>query len=97
MLNHALKEKIVGRLLPQVQTPGQYLGGELNAVVKDHRQLRGKLCLAFPDAYAIGMSHYGLQVLYHLMNARADRAKALRVRFDQLWADLGSHGDPTLH
>ena len=37
------------------------------------------------------------QIVEELMNARADRAKALRVRFDQLWADLGSHGDPTLH
>jgi radical SAM family uncharacterized protein len=67
MLNTALKETVV-RLLPRVQTPAQYLGGELNSVVKDHRQVRGKLCLAFPDAYTLGMSHHGLQVLYTLMN-----------------------------
>ena len=95
MLNQALKQRIVGALLPQVQTPGQYLGGELNAVVKDHRQVRGKLCLAFPDAYAIGMSHHGLQVLYHLMNARADwaceRAFAPWIDFEQL---LRQHGLP---
>ncbi len=39
---------------------------------KDHRTVRGQLCLAFPDTYTIGMSHHGLQVLYSLMNARDD-------------------------
>ena len=48
--------------------PAQYIGGELNSVVKDHRQVRGKLCLAFPDTYTLGMSHHGLQVLYTIMN-----------------------------
>lgn len=72
MLNHSLKDLVVSRLLPQVQTPGQYVGGELGAVVKDHRRLRGKLCLAFPDAYSIGMSYHGLQVLYAVMNRRED-------------------------
>src|SRR6516164_8933287 len=68
MLNNALKDAIHG-VLPRVQMPGQYIGGELNSVVKDHRQLRGKLCLAFPDTYGLGMSHHGLQVLYSIMNA----------------------------
>jgi radical SAM family uncharacterized protein len=68
MLNQSLKEEIVRRVLPRVQGPAQYVGGELNAVVKDHRQLRGKLCLAFPDRYEIGMSHHGLQVLYAAVN-----------------------------
>lgn len=67
-----LKQHIVERLLPRVQTPAQYLGGELNAVRKDHDSVRGKLCLAFPDVYTIGMSHHGLQVLYSLMNARTE-------------------------
>src|SRR5438128_12627079 len=67
MQNTALKEA-VSRLLPRVQMPAQYIGGELNSVVKDHRQVRGKLCLTFPDTYALGMSHHGLQVLYSLMN-----------------------------
>src|SRR5918911_5428283 len=68
MLNTALKETVV-RLLPRVQTPAQYLGGELNSVVKDHRHVRGRLCLAFPDTYTLGMSHHGLQVLYTIINA----------------------------
>jgi radical SAM family uncharacterized protein len=56
------------RVLPRVKTPAQYTGGELNSVPKDHRQVRGTLCLCFPDAYTIGMSHHGLQVLYTIMN-----------------------------
>jgi radical SAM family uncharacterized protein len=67
MRNTSLKDAVM-RILPRVQTPAQYLGGELNSIVKDHRQVRGKLCLAFPDAYTLGMSHHGLQVLYTLMN-----------------------------
>ena len=79
MLNQPLKDFVVDRLLPQVQTPGQYIGGEWNAVRKDRRtgcqpvQI-GKLCLAFPDTYSIGMSHHGLQVLYDVMNRRDDWA-----------------------
>ena len=67
MFNKDLKEAVM-RILPRVQTPAQYLGGELNSIVKDHRRVRGKLCLAFPDAYTLGMSHHGLQVLYTIMN-----------------------------
>jgi radical SAM family uncharacterized protein len=66
-MSHDLKAA-VHRLLPRVQTPGQYTGGELNSIVKDPRQVRAKLCLAFPDTYALGMSHHGLQVLYSIMN-----------------------------
>src|SRR4051812_15643740 len=67
MIRTALKEA-VHRVLPKVQSPASYCGGELNSVVKDHRQVRGKLCLAFPDTYSIGTSHHGLQVLYTIMN-----------------------------
>ena len=64
MRNTTLKNAVM-RILPRVQTPAQYLGGELNAIVKDHRTVRGKICLAFPDAYTLGMSHHGLQVYVH--------------------------------
>jgi radical SAM family uncharacterized protein len=67
MLNTSLKEAI-HRLLPRVQMPAQYMGGELHMVAKNHAQVRGKLCLAFPDTYGLGMSHHGLQVLYTIMN-----------------------------
>src|SRR5579885_170835 len=68
MVNTALKEAVT-RLLPRVQTPAQYVGGERNSVVKDRGSVRGRLCLAFPDTYALGMSHHGLQVLYSILNA----------------------------
>jgi radical SAM family uncharacterized protein len=68
MLNTALKDFVTSRLLPNVKTPAQYLGGELNSIRKDHRECQGTVCLAFPDTYALGMSHHGLQVLYSLMN-----------------------------
>ena len=70
MLNQDLKDRVVSGVLPAVRTPAQYVGGELNSMVKDHRTVRGTVCLAFPDTYALGMSHHGLQVLYSLMNAR---------------------------
>ncbi len=69
MINQELKDAVVSRILPNIRTPGQYVGGELNSIVKDHRTARGSVCLAFPDTYALGMSHHGLQVLYSLMNA----------------------------
>jgi radical SAM family uncharacterized protein len=87
MLNTVLKETIT-RLLPRVQTPGQYIGGELNAVVQDHRQVLGKVCLAFPDTYTLGMSHHGLQVLYTIMNNdprwACERAFTPWIDFEQL-------------
>lgn len=67
MINRPLKDTILP-LLPRVQMPAQYMGSELNSVVKDHRHVRGKLCLAFPDTYPLGTSHHGLQVLYTIMN-----------------------------
>jgi radical SAM family uncharacterized protein len=70
MNNISFKERIARHILPQVQSPGQYIGGEWNAVAKDHDAVRGTVCLAFPDAYTIGMSHNGLQILYYAMNRR---------------------------
>src|SRR4051795_1335101 len=67
MHNNTLRQA-VDRILPRVQMPAQYVGGELNSVAKDHRGVRGKMCLAFPDTYALGTSHHGLQVLYSIMN-----------------------------
>ena len=94
MVNTALKEA-VHRLLPQVQMPGQYIGGELGSIVKNHRQVRGKLCLSFADAYTLGMSHHGLQVLYSIMNNdpqwACERAFTPLIDFEGL---LRRHGLP---
>ena len=72
MINETLKRQIVDTILPRVQAPAQYMGGELNSIVKDHSKVRGKLAFAFPDTYSLGMSHHGLEVLYTLMNGRDD-------------------------
>ena len=59
----------IERILPLVQKPARYTGGELNSVVKDKNvDLRFAFC--FPDTYEIGMSHLGMKILYSLINSR---------------------------
>ncbi len=58
--------------LLQVQKPAQYLGGELNVVMKTDKEVAIHFALAFPDAYEVGMSHLGLQILYKIINERSD-------------------------
>ncbi|MDR1611182.1 MAG: TIGR03960 family B12-binding radical SAM protein [Planctomycetota bacterium] len=53
-------------LLVRVKAPGQYVGGEVNRIVKPDARFR--LALSFPDAYGVGMSHHGLRVLYEIAN-----------------------------
>ncbi len=57
-------------ILPLVQHPSHYLGTEINALRKDPEKIRLRFALAFPDLYEIGMSHLGIQILYHILNAR---------------------------
>ncbi len=82
-------------LLPLVQKPGRYTGGELNQVVKDWATIPTKVALAFPDVYDIGMSNNGLMILYDLINQRPD---ALAERVYNPWSDmealLRQHGLP---
>ncbi|AGF79882.1 radical SAM-linked protein/radical SAM family uncharacterized protein [Desulfocapsa sulfexigens DSM 10523] len=56
--------------LPFVNKPGRYLGHEYNAFVKNWEQTPLHCALVFPDLYEIGMSHQGLQILYHILNAQ---------------------------
>ncbi|MBY0228078.1 MAG: TIGR03960 family B12-binding radical SAM protein, partial [Gemmataceae bacterium] len=92
MQNTALRQA-VERLLPRVTMPAQYLGGELNSVAKDHRQVRGRMVLAFPDTYSLGTSHHGLQVLYSIMNNdpqwACERAFAPWTDFEQAMLGAG--------
>ncbi|HIJ54685.1 MAG TPA: TIGR03960 family B12-binding radical SAM protein [Deltaproteobacteria bacterium] len=55
-------------ILPLVEQPSRYLGTEINAVRKDHNTVALRVALAFPDLYEIGMSHFGLQILYSILN-----------------------------
>ena len=73
------------RILPTVQKPGRYTGGELNQVVKDWEAIPTRLALIFPDIYDIGMSNLGLAVLYDLVNQRPD---TLAERSFLPWLDM---------
>ncbi len=64
-----LKEKIES-ILPLVQKPARYTGGELNSVVKDKNNVDIRFAFCFPDTYEIGMSHLGMKILYSLINSR---------------------------
>lgn len=64
--------KEVQKILPLVQKPGRYTGGELNSVVKDKSKVDLRYAFCFPDSYEIGMSHLGIKILYSLSNARDD-------------------------
>src|SRR5262249_35252054 len=59
-------------LCARVEKPGRYLGNERGAVHKDLSRVGLRFALAFPDAYEIAQSHPGLQILYDLLNRRAD-------------------------
>ena len=62
--------KEIEKLLLKVQKPGRYVGGELNAVVKDKRAVDVRFAFCFPDTYEIGMSHLGIKILYSLFNEK---------------------------
>ena len=64
--------KEVQKILPLVQKPGRYTGGELNSVVKDKNSVKLRYAFCFPDSYEIGMSHLGIKILYSAANARED-------------------------
>ncbi|MCD4718751.1 MAG: TIGR03960 family B12-binding radical SAM protein [Desulfobacula sp.] len=61
-------------ILALVQTPTRYVGNEINAVKKDLKQVKLTFALVFPDLYEIGTSHFGLQILYSILNARKNIA-----------------------
>ena len=66
----SLRDLVSEELLPFVRQPGQYIGGEVNQLVAhgDWQRAQVRVAIAFPDAYAIGMSHLGCQILYWLCN-----------------------------
>ena len=74
------------KLLHDIEKPGRYFGNEFNAYRKDFSQARMRFVLAFPDLYEVGMSHLGLQLLYHTLNRMegvlADRVYTPWVDFE---------------
>jgi radical SAM family uncharacterized protein/radical SAM-linked protein len=61
--------KSIQDILPLIEQPSRYLGSEINTIKKDHSKMDLCFALAFPDLYEIGTSHFGLQILYHILNS----------------------------
>jgi radical SAM family uncharacterized protein len=72
-------------ILPGVQKPGRYTGGELNQIVKDWHQVETHVALVFPDIYDLGMSNLGMAILYDIINQRED---TLAERAYAPWTDM---------
>ena len=90
--------ELLQRILPTVQKPARYTGGEYNEVRKDLAQVRVRIAFCFPDTYEIGMSNVGMRILYGVMNQMegiwcervfapwGDMEEAMRANRLPLWA-----------
>ena len=94
----AAPESVFPRLEPllmRVSKPVQYVGGELNSVVKDWSACNVRWCLMYPDAYEVGQPNQGVQILYEVLNELDD---VLAERTYAVWPDLEAlmreHGIP---
>ncbi|KAB8183018.1 TIGR03960 family B12-binding radical SAM protein [Microbispora catharanthi] len=72
-------------LLPKVQKPIQYVGGELNSTVKDWDEATVRWALMYPDAYEVGLPNQGVQILYEILN---ELPETLAERTYAVWPDL---------
>lgn len=61
-------DKRLERILPKVQKPARYTGGEYNQIIKSKDEVELRMAFCFPDTYEIGMSNLGMGILYHTMN-----------------------------
>ena len=89
---------LLQRILPTVQKPARYTGGEYNEIQKDPAQVRVDVAFCFPDTYEIGMSNVGMRILYGVMNEMdgvwcqrvfapwGDMEEAMRRHDIPLWA-----------
>ena len=90
--------ELIQRILPSVQKPARYTGGEYNEIRKDLNDVRVRVAFCFPDTYEIGMSNVGMRILYGVMNEIdgvwcervfapwGDMEKAMRENHLPLWA-----------
>lgn len=63
-------------ILLSIEKPARYIGNEMNCVIKDKEKVDIRFAFCFPDVYEIGMSHLGMQILYHDFN-----------RYDDVWCE----------
>ncbi|NUR83867.1 MAG: B12-binding domain-containing radical SAM protein, partial [Nonomuraea sp.] len=82
-------------LLPKVQKPIQYVGGELNSTVKEWDSADVRWALMYPDAYEVGLPNQGVAILYEILN---ELPRTLAERTYSVWPDLEAlmrtHGVP---
>ena len=80
-----MKDKLQ-RILPKVQKPARYVGGEYGQIVKDKETVRTRIAFCFPDTYEIGMSNVGMRILYGVMNEMLSRwGNFPGERHERLW------------
>jgi radical SAM family uncharacterized protein len=84
-LTPAAISRALDRLLPFVQQPVRYTGGEWNSVLKPWDEIPYRLALVFPDVYELGMSNLGMMVLYDIINSQPDM---LAERAYTPWIDM---------
>jgi radical SAM family uncharacterized protein len=84
-MNSERIEIALERILPHVQKPGRYTGGEYNQIVKSWPDIDYKVALAFPDIYDLGMSNLGLMILYDIINKHRN---LLAERVYCPWTDM---------
>lgn len=80
-----VREHPYASFIDRVSKPAQYLGGEHGETRKDWDAVEGRMCLAFPDLYEIGMSHLGFKILYSILNKHP---KLLGERAYAPWSDM---------
>jgi len=90
--------ELLQRILPTVQKPARYTGGEFNEIKKEFSDVRVRIAFCFPDTYEIGMSNVGMRILYGVMNEMdgvwcervfapwGDMEEAMRANNLPLWA-----------
>ena len=64
--------ELLQRILPTVQKPARYTGGEFNEIKKNKEDVRVRVAFCFPDTYEIGMSNLGVRLLYGALNEHPD-------------------------
>jgi radical SAM family uncharacterized protein len=80
-----IDERLLNAILPKVQKPARYTGGEWNSVVKDWDTTEVKVALAYPDTYEVGLPNLGLALLYDLLNSQPN---LLAERVYAPWIDM---------
>lgn len=65
-----MSNKTIQEILPLIQLPSRYLGNEINSIKKKWNSVEIRFALAFPDLYEIASSHFGIQILYNILNKK---------------------------